>query len=433
MTTPERKCSIVNAQAQRPRAWRGTAAALFGRLGFFGDVTLFSFAQGCAGVILAVYVFGSARLLGPVDFALFQSLVGVYGIFMILGSPLTVAAVHAVADAGAEEKSAVLGAFLRVAAVAGIAVVLIASVGVPFVTAAMRCRSFLSVAALLVLLFSETLLTTLYGGIQGRNRYGLFSAAKVAESFLTVGIGFGLIFAGWAAAGALAGYALAKAAVLVLLVRRRELCTWERRALAWSRREVLALLHPMAAFGVLIYVTNVPMIVARIRLPDAEAGLFGVLFALRNVVFPFALAVAMPLYSRTVSREAGAHILLKALIVVVGLGLGFMALALFCPLRAFTFLFGAAYADAYGYMGLYGVALVLTMLSLVMLFDWAADASFSFVPLVLPPLVVSAAIIWPDPTITRLILIQAAALACCVLTPVLFRKIRAGANVERPE
>jgi len=414
----------------RPAPLRGLR-----RLGFLGDVTLFSAAQALAGAAFGAYVFISARLLGPAEFALFQAVMGVYGILNVFSSPLNIAAVHTVASADETAKSALLGSFVRIATWIGIALAVVVVTASPGLAGLMHSRSPAPFMSLAVLLLASTILTTLYGGLQGRNRYDTFALMKTAESVLVLSAGTSFMIMGYRAGGAVGGYAVAMSTIVVLLLSRRGLCAFGARAAFGGRKQVIALLRPMAVLGLILFVTNYPMLVVRRRLPGDLAGQYGALFSLRNLVFPFALAVAVPLYTRSVSRDRESHLLLKALGTIMCLATVLTGVAMFCPVRFFSLVFGEAYVQASGFMLLYVAALILTMLCMVVMFRGAAIGSFIFAPLAVAALVIVPIATVRRLTIGRIIGTQIVALlACLALAGILgaVRKMtRAGHRVHR--
>ncbi|MBN1673867.1 MAG: oligosaccharide flippase family protein [Kiritimatiellae bacterium] len=383
------------------------------RFGFLQDVGLFALGHAFAGLVMVLYVFTAARLLGPAEFGLFQSVMGAFGILIAAGSPLNIAAVHSVASAPDAGKPAVLGGLLRVGLGVGAALACCVWLCRPLLAGLTRSRLVLPLLPLSALVVAAPLLTTFYGAIQGRNRYGLFMLLKTGESLLVLVFGTLLILGERRAGSAVGGYACAMWVALLFFLTRRNLYSVRHATFCRNREEFRALLRPLAVLAFLLLTNNYPMIVARSRLPADTAGLFAALFALRNLVLPFAFAVAVPLYSRTVSGSAEAHVFRKALIVTSGVAVGFMATAHLCPLPFFRLVLGPPYLPAAGYMGFYGIGLLLSMLCMVILFRWAAS-SLALSVFIVPVLVVLGMAFLPRLSIEKIIFTQICALLLCM-------------------
>jgi O-antigen/teichoic acid export membrane protein len=414
--TSEASCCVAGGNipdataAPKVRAPRG---------GFLGDVGWFSLAQLVAGLMMLTYLMLAARLLGGAaevgTYGQFQAVMGIYSIVGVLGFPLNLATIHLVGVARPHEQAAALGSCLLLAlAVSGTcgATILAAS---PLLAAMLRIDSIAPLAAVAALLALVFVLTVCYGGLQGRNRYPGFAAAKVGEAFLSLVIGTGLMAAGTGVAGAVGGYACGMGAMTLMLLTRRGDYVFRWRG-APVRSELRTLALPLAVSIVLFCSLSGPMLVARWRLDETNAGLYAALFSFSNVFQPFALAVSLPLYSRIIAGRHEAAMLRKALAVVILLAGGFAAVSLVCPAFCIRLLLGAKFIPAAGYLWGYAVAVGLFMVAMVIMFHAAAERCLKLYLLPIPALGVVATAVWSELTIAKIVGLQVTAWALFLVT-----------------
>lgn len=369
------------------------------------DITFFSLAEAFAGIVYFLFILVSARLLGVANFGLFQAVMGIYGIMFLFGNPLKVAAMHAVATSEDRLQPFVLGSFLRVALLIGGAYFVFLVILSPHLAKILQTNSLWPIIWVAVLLFVSTFLTTFYGGIQGKNLYLFFSITKVAGSLIVILLGVALIEMGFGASGAIVGYAGSMAILTIFFFTRRKLYNFKKGFYS-IRHDMVPLARPLAVTGTHLFVLNFPAVVARIHLTEDMAGLFGTLFSLRNLVMPFAMAVVLPLYSRTISKHVEPRMLHTAVLLVLLLGGVFIVIGLLCPEWFFITLYGGEFVRASGYMALYGFALLLHMISMVVLFHDAAKGTFSFSLLLIPVILTTSLIILPGLSIWKIIVVH---------------------------
>ena len=375
------------------------------KLVFIKDVFMFSWAQGIAGISYFCYMFITARLLGVEDYGLFQAVMGIYGILIVFGSPLNIAAIHSVATSRDETKPFALSAFLRVSLVVGSSCSLFMIVLSKYFTKIFHARSIWPFIFAAFLLIASTILTTLYGGLQGRNQYLSFSLAKILESLLVLLIGTGLIAMGLGASGAVAGYFFSMCILCIIFFIRNKSYSLKKGPYS-IRKDIASLVKPLAVFGTLLFVINFPVIIARVRLTEEMAGFYGTLFSLRNIVMPFAFAAALPLYSRTVVDSEERHIFFKAFIVIFVFSCSFLILGLFIPEWFINFFYGSQYLEASDYIVLYGCYLALHMACMIILFQQAAKRTLKIEVLLIPILIIMILLIFPDLSINKILIFQ---------------------------
>ena len=372
---------------------------------FLKDVAVFSAAQAIAGVALLGYTCISARLLGRADYGLFQAVMGIYGIFIVVGSPLNIVTLHLVAKAKSDAKPFALGALVRVALVIGGACSLLVIVLSSYFANVLHIETLWPFVSLAGLVVAAPLLTTFYGGVQGRSQYSFFSIAKIAESLLVVGLGTALIVAGAGVAGAVSGYFGGMALVSLFFLTRRDLYSFRKGSYS-THIDLYSVTKPLAVFGALLFVANAPMIVARARLTEEAAGLFGALYSLRSVVLPFAFAVALPLYSRTVSGHGEPRMVLKAFLLVIMLAGAFLAVGAISPRWFIQTLYGSDFVEASAYMTTYGFYLLLHMICMVVMFRQAATNTLIPAWLLIPITIVATLATIPDLSIRKILITQ---------------------------
>jgi O-antigen/teichoic acid export membrane protein len=355
-----------------------------------------------------LYAILTARLLGDAEYGLFQALMGLHGMAMALGLILNVGTLHVVSTADDTHKAQALGAAVRVALLFGVllfgAIVLASPVAARF----LDTHTVFPFVALGLMVFTNIILETLYGGLQGRNQYAVFSITRCIDAILTMILGVLLIVAGFSAAGAVGGYAISMGLVSCALLRRRGLYE-PNPGIEPIRKEIRGLLQPLAVALTLMIVSNVPMLVARARLPEAMAGQYGILFALRFAVLTFAMAAAWPLYSRSVSGEGEPGMLRKALFTVAVPGIGLLGVGMVAPRLFIHILFGEQYLPAANHLAGYAVYLLIHGLCMVLMFYRIASRNLYAWTLLLPGAVVISLPWWPMLDTTRIILAQTGA------------------------
>jgi len=372
---------------------------------FLQDVTSFSLAQIISGLALMCYMLVCARLLDLGEFGLFQAIMGLYGLIIAVGSPLNLVTVHSVGGCREEERAEVQGTLLQLAGLVGVAgagLVLLLSTVLMSTMHVDGKLPFLCVACLLLI---SPVLTTLYGGLQGRNLYRQFAVIKTGESVLILVLGTALMLTGMGTSGAVLGYSLAMAAAACYLILRPGFFRITRR-LSSVRKELRSATRPLLVSAVLLVAINSPALIARSRLAEDASGLYGAIFSMRNLVLPFAYAVALPLYSRTINRESEPGIILKALLWVIVLALGFMGVGLACPEWFIVLLYGSKFRLASPYISWYGIYLLLHMVSMVVMFYRTARGQLELPLLAIPVACTFSLIFLPELTIAAIIHLQ---------------------------
>jgi O-antigen/teichoic acid export membrane protein len=357
---------------------------------------LFSVAQGISGVLMMVYMFGLARVLGSSGYAAFQTLMSIHGLVMLVGGALNLAALHAVSTTVGEQANA-LGPWLRVALRFGVGAGAVVSVTALWSASVLGVTTG-QVVALGAVIAATPLLATYYGGVQGAKLYERYARLKIVESMLIAGAGIGLALQ-FGVMGAVLGFAVGHGG-LVLYQRRGQGQEVSRSALWPVIRQGAA---PLGAFAITAWIINVPMLIAAVRLSGEQLDAYTGLFALRNLIVPFAFSIALPLYAHTGARATDRGILRRAAVYAALLGVGGILAGLLAAESIVVALLGDAYRCSADYMAHYMVFMMLHGVAMVVLFAASAQGRLSRAALILGGVGIGVTAAWPDLDVLSLI------------------------------
>jgi O-antigen/teichoic acid export membrane protein len=379
------------------------------RLSFLKDLGIVTVSHGIAGSLALLYTVIVSRFLGVADYGFFQAIMAIYSVLTVFVGPFNMAAMHSVAVAEDASKPLVTGRFVRFALLVGGACTGGLVCLSPWL-AVMLHGSVLPIIWMAMLVTITAVLTVFYGTLQAYNDYILYGVNKVVETLVMLLTGAVLVVAGASVSGAMLGYVLGLASVLLGFFVRRKRYRFQHGKLGiWS--ELGTFVNILLVYGAIYLVSDVPQIIARSRMDAEASGLYGALYNLRNVVLPFCFALAAPLYSRAVSGAEGQSAYLQALVPILGLGGAFLGVGLFVPQLPFRIIYGAAFVEAARYMALYGIVLALQMIATVTMFYQIARKRLVRVHLLVPIVSIAIGTVLPNLTIPRLILTQIAAWA----------------------
>jgi O-antigen/teichoic acid export membrane protein len=359
---------------------------------FVRDVGLVSAAQALSGIIALCFTVLAARLLGIVDYGLFQALLALFATLSFFILPLYLGSVHCVGVVAAEDRKKAVGELLLMSG----SFCLVLASGVVITSGQLayhlHSRSVLPIIVMAALLIAKALLTVVYGAFQAQHRYGLFSVSKIVESSLCLVVGLALVWGGGGVAGALLGYVAGAVCLLIYSIMKLDLFEWD-----WStrllRQEFHSLWKLFLALGALMFIGNFPILFARARLDVQLSGYLGALYNLRNVVLPFSYAVSIPFYSRIISSKSEFHLVVKALILVSLLAVGFVSAGLLFSREIIGAIYGQEFLGASGYMAFYGISLWGEMATMIVLFHMVSKRDFSLYALIIPVVITSAALL----------------------------------------
>lgn len=383
---------------------------MLSKLPFLGNVGLLSIAEAAAGFLAFCYTLLLARLMSVSDYGLLQSLLGLYYGLMVFAFPLNLGTVHCVGVHSESEKKAAVGEFVRLAAYCGLTVVVLILIFAANIVDVLHVEGSEVIFTVALLVFVSYVITIFYGSFQGYHRYGVLAASRVVQSILMLGTGVFLVSAGWGATGALLGYASGLGLLTLFFMLRRTGFTMQA-GYPHVRSEWPAITKIILVFIVLLSVENVPVILARNRLAPEESGYFGALWNMRNIIWPFALAISIPFYAHSLRGDREEGLYKKALLMVGFLGGAFAVSGYAFPEQVIRLLYGERFVHAAQYMGLYGISLLLQMLMMVAMFHEVASKGVRKVYLLVPVAVFFAAVYFLGRSIDGLIIAQIAASA----------------------
>lgn len=308
---------------------------------------------------LATYGFTilAARLLGPSSYGALASVMGLLLVVSVASTGLQATGARRV-SASPQDLDRIEPDILTTTYKSALAVGLICLLSVPLVTWALRLDSWLIAGMIALAAVPLTIMGGQAGILQGERRW-----LPLAWIYLAMGLGrivfgtLGLVIGG-DALSAMTGVALgAVAPVLVgsaALRRRTRIAPTgapapsKAIAVGRSRRVLRELAHNSHALLAFFALTNVDVLVARVVLDDHLAGLYaGGLILAKAVLFlpQFVVVVAFPSMSATGARIS---MTLKALGVVLAIGVAATTAAWLLPDLTVQFVGGDAYAELVG-------------------------------------------------------------------------------------
>lgn len=377
---------------------------------YLKSVGLLGASQIAGGLLGFCFTVVTARTLSAPDFGLFQALLGIFGLVSFIVFSLQVTTLHYVGASPAGERPLWAGEFLCAGFFLACAVSLVFFVLSPWLMKVLKSSDYSAFLALDLLLFLAIPLSVFYGIFYSHHRYRSTAAAQIVESSALLLSGILLLKLGWNVTGAVSAYLGGRILVLGYCLSQKSLYRFPEgnNYLAGRKGEFLRM---MAAFGVLFSIIHLPMVAARIRLTAEMSGTFGVLYHLRSTVWPLALSVAMPFYAVTVSGGGEQKkMLVKALVLVGLLSLGFIAVGKFFPELLISGLYGEKFLGAAPFMPFYGLSLFLQMSLMIFVFRDMAQNRFRPVLLSLTLGILAAGLCFSS-TVPALISAQIAACA----------------------
>lgn len=296
----------------------------------------------------------AARLLGPSEYGALAAVMGLLLVVNVVSLGLQATGARRV-SAAPEELGRIEADVLAASYKSAIGVGLICLVSVPVVSTVLRLDSWLTAGMIALTAIPLTIMGGQAGILQGERRW-------LPLAGIYVGMGLGRIAFGTAAMvldpdtlGAMTGVAVG--AVVPVLVGSAALHYRSRSSSAEeaeakpaaepgrSRRVIRELAHNSHALLAFFALSNVDVVIARVMLDDHQGGLYaGGLILAKAVLFlpQFVVVVAFPSMSAT---EARTSMTLKALAMVLTIGLGATLFAWLFPELAVAFVGGTAYRE----------------------------------------------------------------------------------------
>jgi O-antigen/teichoic acid export membrane protein len=375
---------------------------------FFKDVVVISIAQGVAGLLAFFYTVITARYLGVENFGLFQALMATFGSLSLLNGPLNLFSVHCVGTSSDETYAQATGEFLKISLMASSVLCIGIILSSPWISSGLNAGTVVPVLVISGMLILRAVFTTFAGALQGRNRHLAFSVTRVVESFVCLASGTILLALGIGVTGALSGYVVGMFVLIVYFLKQKDLYVF-KKGFRRIREELKEVCQIMAAFGVLLFMESAPVIVGRVRMSAEMSGYLGALYNMRQILLPFALAIAVPFYSRTLSKENEPKMLSQAIGLLSLLGGGFIFSGILFPDWIITIIYGKQFVGASPYFALFGWSMLLQMLSMVIMLDRIATKKMNYLFLLVPACIMTISLALPEIGIATLIYGQIAA------------------------
>jgi O-antigen/teichoic acid export membrane protein len=297
----------------------------------------------------------AARLLGPSEYGALAAVMGLLLVVNVVSLGLQATGARRV-SAAPEDLDRIEVDVLSASYKSAIGVGLICLASVPLVSYVLRLDSWLTAGMIALTAIPLTIMGGQAGILQGERRW-----LPLAGIYL--GMGLGRIVFGSAAMmldpdtlGAMTGVAVGAVVPVVigsfaLRHRSRIASRLERTAAAGppeagrSRRVLRELAHNSHALLAFFALSNVDVVVARVMLDDHQGGLYaGGLILAKAVLFlpQFVVVVAFPSMS---AADARTSMTIRALAMVLAMGLGATLFAWLFPDLAVAFIGGAAYSE----------------------------------------------------------------------------------------
>lgn len=329
---------------------------VLGRSGLLRGTMLIAIAMGVQNVSTYGFTIIAARLLGPSQYGALAAVMGLLLVVNVVALGLQLTGARRVSSAP-EDMEVIEADILTATYKSAIAVGVICLVSVPVVSAVLRLDSWLTAGMIALTAVPLTIMGGQAGILQGERRW-----LPLALIYLAMGVGR-LVFGTVAillendTLGAMTGVALG--AVVPVLVGSAALRRRARAAAGvadgpalppaagHSRRVLLELFHNSHALLAFFALSNVDVVIARVVLDNHQGGLYaGGLILAKAVLFlpQFVVVVAFPSMS---AADARASMTLKALAMVLGIGVVATGLAWAFEDLAVQFIGG----DAYGELG----------------------------------------------------------------------------------
>lgn len=294
----------------------------------------------------------AARLLGPGEYGALAAVMGLLLVVNVVSLGLQATGARRV-SAAPEHLGRIEADLLTATYKSAIGVGLLCLAAVPVVTLVLRLDSWLTAGMIALTAIPLTVMGGQAGILQGERRW-----LPLALIYLGMGLGrllFGTagLLLGGDTISAMTGVAVG--AVIPVLVgsaalRHRARDRWHPAARGRapapgrSRRVVRELFHNSHALLAFFALSNADVVLARVLLDDVQGGLYaGGLILAKAVLFlpQFVVVVAFPSMS---ASDARAGMLLRALGIVLAIGLAATAFAWALPGLAVEFIGGDAYS-----------------------------------------------------------------------------------------
>ncbi|GAB2751979.1 lipopolysaccharide biosynthesis protein [Nocardioides pakistanensis] len=295
----------------------------------------------------------AARLLGPSEYGALAAVMGLLLVVNVVSLGLQATGARRV-SAAPEDLERIEADIMTASYKSAIGVGLLCMVSIPLVTWVLRLDSWLTAGMIALTAIPLTVMGGQAGILQGERRWLPLAGIYLAVGLGRVGFGTLGLLLDDNTLGGMTGVAVG--AVLPVVVGSAALRHPSRTpvtdgagaggaAPGRSRRVVRELFHNSHALLAFFALSNVDVVIARVVLDDHRGGLYaGGLILAKAVLFlpQFVVVVAFPSMSEA---EARTSMTLKALAMVLGIGLLATGVAWLFDALAVEFIGGAAYAE----------------------------------------------------------------------------------------
>lgn len=295
----------------------------------------------------------AARLLGPSEYGALAAVMGLLLVVNVVSLGLQATGARRV-SAAPEDLERIEADIMTASYKSAIGVGLLCMVSIPLVTWVLRLDSWLTAGMIALTAIPLTVMGGQAGILQGERRWLPLAGIYLAVGLGRVGFGTLGLLLDDNTLGGMTGVAVG--AVLPVVVGSAALRHPSRTpvtdgagaggaAPGRSRRVVRELFHNSHALLAFFALSNVDVVIARVVLDDHQGGLYaGGLILAKAVLFlpQFVVVVAFPSMSEA---EARTSMTLKALAMVLGIGLLATGVAWMFDALAVEFIGGAAYAE----------------------------------------------------------------------------------------
>ncbi len=247
------------------------------------------------------------------------------------------------------------------------------------------------------------------GILQGLQYFGWYAAIALLSTFLRLVLAVGLVLVGLSVNGAILGIVMSALLVyLISLQPLRKVLTGPRTPIGslrslWS----YSLLASIAAGG-LVFLGSSDTVLASHFLNAREVGLYAALATIGRIIVFITTSVATVMFPRVaalyVQREPHKHVVIQAILGVLILSAAVEATFYLAPVFMTRLLFGQAFVAIAGQLALYGMAMLLLSVSIVIINYFLAIGNRPFVLIIFLACVLQTGIIvWHHNTIAQVV------------------------------
>jgi O-antigen/teichoic acid export membrane protein len=383
---------------------------------FFKQTGLMFIGIGLFNLFGLLYHFSMLRLLSPVDYGHLNTLIT---LFMIISVPAGavqttitkfVASFHA-ANQLAEARSLLRHGFLLMLII-GLSVLLLISLGSPFLSSFLQISSQGSVILLGASLFFVIVIQVLWGGLQGLQKFGSLALNFIINGGSKCVLGIGFVLLGLGVSGALSAVVLSylMTTLFSILILKKSL----------GKREGIA--GPELKFGesirvdyakvysfslpvgltllCLMVLTSIDLIWVKHYFLPLEAGHYSIAQMIGKIIFVFPFPIVMVMFPKLASLkmkrqgEKAFSILRNSLILTAFLCGGTTLISVLLPSTVIQGLSGEVYPECIPLVGIFSLNMTFFSLSLILIhYQLSADQKGFLYPLIFFTLIQSGLII----------------------------------------